>query len=417
MSPDVPSDWHRGEPLSAGYQRRDSTVKGPTKGRMLVRVVLGLFILLAAVLSGILKFSAASPAPTGVALSPPGERDGLSGGYSLTLGSEVLPAQDATPTSFVYLPFAAKRYPGIYLGVYIPIRATENYVSDYVKALSDFQDDTGRKHGLISFYSDWGYSFESVEWIYDAIIANGSTPMVGWGSYPGDTYPLSGIISGDFDHVIQAYATSLRDYGHTIFMRWGNEMNLAELPWTGYQNGKDPSKYVAAYRHIHDIYESVGATNVVWVWSPNYASWPPEDWNDYNNYYPGDEYVDWIGVDGYNWGQSSSNSGHEWDSFDSLFADFFADVSARYPGKPQMVAEFASVEDDGGSKAAWITDAYGRMAAFYPNLRAVVWFNEPVYDPTVPGTADFRVESSSASLDAYRSAISNPYFSSEAPSK
>jgi endoglucanase len=284
-----------------------------------------------------------------------------------------------------------------------------------VNALSDFQSITGRKHGLISFYTDWGYSFESVQWIYDAIIANGSTPMVGWCSYPGDKYPLSGIISGDFDHIIQAYATSLRNYGHTIFMRWGAEMNLTELPWTGYQNDKDPSIYVAAYRHIHDIYEQVGATNVLWVWSPNYASWPPEDWNDYNNYYPGDEYVDWIGVDGYNWGQSSLNSGLEWNSFDYLFADFFADVSARYTGKPQMIAEFASVEDDGGSKAAWIADAYGRMADHYPSLRAVVWFNEPVYDPTVPGWADFPVESSTSSLDAYRSAINIPYFSSEAP--
>jgi len=154
---------------------------------------------------------------------------------------------------------------------------------------------------------------------------------------------------------------------------------------------------------------------VLWVWCPNYASWPAEDWNDYNNYYPGDEYVDWIGVDGYNWGQSSLNSNHEWDSFDSLFADFFADVSSRYPGKPQMIAEFACVEDDGGSKAAWISDAYSRMIASYPNLRAVVWFNEAVYDPTIPGTADFRVESSAASLDAYRAAINNPYFRSEAP--
>ena len=389
----------------------------PTKRSMLINVVVELCILLAVGFSWNLRSSAAGPVPPGVPLQSPPEGDRLYQEYSLTRGSQLVPAQAPTPNSSLYLPFAAKRYPGIYLGVYIPIRATENYVSDYVKALSDFQDDTGRKHGLISFYSDWGYSFESVEWIYDAIIANGSTPMVGWGSYPGDKYPLSGIISGNFDHIIQAYATSLRDYGHTIFMRWGAEMNLTELPWTGYQNDKDPSIYVAAYRHIHDIYEQVGATNVLWVWSPNYASWPPEDWNDYNNYYPGDEYVDWIGVDGYNWGQSSLNSGLEWNSFDYLFADFFADVSARYTGKPQMIAEFASVEDDGGSKAAWIADAYGRMADHYPNLRAVVWFNEPVYDPTVPGWADFRVESSPSSLDAYRSAINSPYFLSEAPSK
>jgi len=378
---------------------------------MLTTVVLALSILVAGGFSGLLTSSAANLVLSGVAYPPPGEHDVVQRGYSLTPDSDLLPAEEPPPTGSLYLPFQAKRYPGIYLGVYVPVTL------DYVADLSAFQNSTGRKHALISFYSTWDYSFASVKWIYDAIIANGSTPMVGWGSYPGDKYPLSGIINGDFDQTIQDYATPLRNYGHTVFMRWGAEMNLTELPWTGYQNDKDPSKYVAAYRHIHDIYGQVGATNVLWVWSPNYASWPPEDWNDYNNYYPGDEYVDWIGVDGYNWGQSSSNSNHEWDSFDSLFADFFADVSSRYPGKPQMIAEFASVEDDGGSKAAWIADAYGRMADHYPSLRAVVWFNEPVYDPTVPGWADFRVESSPSSLDAYRSAINSPYFLSEAPSK
>lgn len=374
-----------------------------------ISLVLSVSILLTGVFAGASTFSARNFFSSGFPLPPPAEYDASSSGHPLTIGSGTLVAQQSTPTSLIYLPLQAKHYPGVYLGVYIPV--TLDYVSD----LSAFQNNTGRKHSIISFYSTWDYPFESVKWIYDGIIANGSIPMVAWGSYPGDTYPLSGILNGDFDDIIQVYAEHLRDYGHTVFMRWGNEMNLVEFPWTGYQNGKDPTKYIAAYRHIHDIYESVGATNVLWVWSPNYASWPGEDWNDYNNYYPGDEYVDWIGVDGYNWGKSSLNSNHEWDSFDSLFADFFGDVSSRYPGKPQMIAEFASVEDDGGSKAAWITDAYSRMIASYPNLRAVVWFNEPVYDPTIPGTVDFRVESSAASRDAYRSVINNPYFRSEAP--
>lgn len=384
-------------------------MRGPTRQETLISVVLSVSILLTGVFAGASTFSTPNSFSSGFPLPPPAEYDASSNGHPLTIGSGTLASQQSTPTSFIYLPFQAKHYPGVYLGVYMPV--TLDYVSD----LSAFQSNTGRKHAVISFYSTWDYSFAGVKWIYDAIIANGSTPMVAWMSYPGDTYPLSGILNGDFDGIIQAYATSLRDYGHTIFVRWGHEMNLIEYPWTGYQNGGDPSKYIAAYRHIHDIYESVGATNVLWVWCPNYASWPAEDWNDYNNYYPGDKYVDWIGVDGYNWGQSSLNSNHEWDSFDSLFADFFADVSSRYPGKPQMIAEFASVEDDGGSKAAWITDAYSRMITSYPNLRAVVWFNEAVYDPTIPGTADFRVESSAASLDAYRAAINNPYFRSEAP--
>jgi len=191
-------------------------LRGPRKHKILISLVLAVSILLTGVFAGASTFSSGFPLP------PPAEYDASSSGHPLTIGSETLAAQQSTPTSFIYLPFQAKHYPGVYLGVYIPV--TLDYVSD----LSAFQSNTGRKHAVISFYSTWDYSFAGVKWIYDAIIANGSTPMVAWMPYPGDTYPLSGILNGDFDGIIQAYATSLRDYGHTIFVRWGHEMNLVE---------------------------------------------------------------------------------------------------------------------------------------------------------------------------------------------
>lgn len=78
-------------------------------------------------------------------------------------------------------------------------------------------------------------------------------------------------------------------------MWWGQEMNLSEYGWLGYCNGASTTaaeKYVQAYRRIVDIFRENNANNIHWVWSPNDRSSPTQPWNDIENYYPGDDYVD-----------------------------------------------------------------------------------------------------------------------------
>jgi beta-mannanase len=142
-------------------------------------------------------------------------------------------------------------------------------------------------------------------------------------------------------------------------------------------------------------------TNVTWVWCPNHRSIPQEPWNAPENYYPGDAYVDWTCADGYNWGTSQTVAtggwNSQWESFDALFADVYARVTARAPSKPFMIGEFASAEQ-GGDKGAWIADAAARMKAGYPQLRAFTWFN---YNKET----DWRVESSPAATTAFHTAF------------
>ena len=111
-------------------------------------------------------------------------------------------------------------------------------------------------------------------------------------------------------------------------------------------SGNNAPLYVAAYRHIHDIFVAEGATNVIWAWCPNVT-----DVDNSNattmNYYPGDDYVDWTGVDGYNWG--STNGG--WQTFQEVFRNIYPLLAAK--GKPIIIGEMASTEL-GGDKAAWI---------------------------------------------------------------
>jgi beta-mannanase len=250
---------------------------------------------------------------------------------------------------------------------------------------------------------------------------------------------LPNVLSGQWDAYITQWATGIGELGYPVFVRWGHEMNIPSYSWGAQYafgaNGKTkydvvadgcglkacygdpnvydgPERYIAAYRHVHDL-AAPNAPNIVWVWNPNNRDWPlaqDASWNQYNNYYPGDAYVDWIALDGYNWGADSGNGNGFWASFSDLFGAALNDLAQRHPTKPQMIAEFASVEDgiNPNRKPDWIRDAY-QSAMSYPLLRVLVWvqdnsFNDVLHHPK-PVRVDFRVNSSDASLQAYRAAV------------
>lgn len=333
-----------------------------------------------------------------------------------------------TSRSTIYLPLISQQEApktGIYLGAYI------DPVTDYQGKLTAFEQQVGKKHAIYQYYTYWGlgtFVSGNHKTLIDQITRIGATPMLTWMSIPNSgsnptgcdpsngrsdpNWNLDSILNGSHDAYLRQFAQEVAAYPHTILMRWGHEMNLNNYSWAGYCNGRNTNKFILAYRHIVDIFRAEGANNVKWVWSPNYQSWPVETWNAYYNYYPGDDYVDWIGVVGYNWGRSRSDSGFEWDTFDSLYANFLADATARYPSKPIMLADYASVEDDGGDKAAWITDVFAK-AKLYPNLRALVWhnYNPSWYSPPVK----LSVDSSSDALAAYQRAIQDNYFLANNP--
>jgi beta-mannanase len=182
-----------------------------------------------------------------------------------------------------------------------------------------------------------------------------------------------------------------------------HEMNGNWYPWGGPNNNSStsstdgPSKYIQAWRHIHDIFQSVGASNVVWVWSPNWESVPKDAYNAYSNYYPGDNYVDWVGIDGYNWGTTQTWS--SWMNYSTIESAIYGSYSAT---KPIMTAETASCEQ-GGNKAQWIADTQAAAKSQFPDIRAFIWFNESK-------ECDWRVNSSSTALGAYQTMGADPYF-------
>ena len=218
-------------------------------------------------------------------------------------------------------------------------------------------------------------------------LAAGRIPLVNWEPARID---FNKIVDGSLDDTIRARAQGAKALGKPFFLDFAAEMNGDEA-W----GGNNPTLYVAAYRHIHDVFVAEGATNVVWAWCPNVTD--VEGGNSRTmDYYPGDTYVDWTGVDGYNWGKGNG----AWQSFEEVFARIYPLLAAK--GKPILIGEMASAEV-GGNKAEWIDAIIPTLRTKYPMIKGLVWFD-------VSKERDWRINSSPATLEAFARAAQDPYF-------
>ena len=212
-------------------------------------------------------------------------------------------------------------------------------------------------------------------------------PLVNWEPHNID---FAKIIDGRLDATIMARANGAKALGQKFFLDFAAEMNGDEA-WSG----NNATLYVAAYRHIHDLFVASGATNVVWAWCPNVTDTPGGN-RTTMDYYPGDSYVDWTGVDGYNWG--TKNGG--WQTFQQVFKDIYPLLAAKK--KPIIIGEMSSAEAD-GDKGKWIDEIVPTLRASFPLIRCVVWFD-------INKEADWRISSSPASEAAFIRMAKDPYF-------
>ena len=264
--------------------------------------------------------------------------------------------------------------------------------------LAQLETTIGRKLAITHSFHSWADDFTAR---LATNLAGGRIPLVTWEPWTNSVgIPLDDIINGVHDAMIQTRAQSAKNVGGMFFLRWGHEMNGNWYPWDGFHNGANatgPAKYVSAYRHIHDIFTSAGATNVLWILCPNSDNVPNDAWNQWSAYYPGDTYVDWIGVDGYNWGDVLPASG--WRPFSNIFGTLYPSMASK--GKPILIAETASAEA-GGDKAAWIAGILPALRTF-PAIKGLVWFH--INKETV-----WTVDSTPASASAFVTMANDPYF-------
>ncbi len=202
---------------------------------------------------------------------------------------------------------------------------------------------------------------------------------------------------GSFDTYIRSFAEAAKAWGHPFFLRFNWEMNGNWFPWGEGANGNRPGQSAAAWRHVHNIFRSVGATNVSWVWCPSITT--TNATIRLRELYPGNAYVDWTCLDGYNWGAGAGP--HGWQSFDQIFSPTYSQlIGSIAPSKPMMIGEVGS-SSRGGSKSAWISNMFSRIASSFGTIRALLWFD--VRD----GKMNWPVESSPGSRRAFATGISN----------
>ncbi|MCU1532328.1 MAG: beta-mannanase [Arthrobacter sp.] len=317
-------------------------------------------------------------------------RTGASAPFTLTYSSPS-PTEPAPPTASPG-PAPVSAAPGTALlrfGVGTPGGPLAAAELEEVTALA------GEAPSIILSYKDFNQAPPLAE--LNAARTRGATVLLTWepwtwgGGTVQPAFSLDRITAGDFDPYLRQWGTALAGWGDPVLLRFGHEMNGNWYPWSEQVNGNGAGDYVAAWRHVHDVVASTGASNISWVWNPNVPYWGsvPLD-----GLYPGTSYVDTVALDGYNWGTSASWS--TWASPAQLFGDALAQLRSLAPGKPIMIAETSSAEQ-GGSKAEWNTSLISYLAA-QGDVTAVTWFH-------FNKETDWRINSSSASAQALAQAL------------
>ncbi len=256
------------------------------------------------------------------------------------------------------------------------------YVGDSRANLSEFEEKIGKPVSIRSVFYGVGDSFPMQ--YKETIGEKGKTLLLFW--EPAFGYDT--IIDGSKDSVIKKFAEEAKVYGYPVILSPFHEMNGNWSPWGYGVNGNTPEKFIVAWRKIRDIFS--GVSNVKFALVFNSISKPNVAGNQFSDYYPGQSYVDYVGVDGFNFGTP-------WMSFNAIFNDSLTSLS-KY-NKPIYIFSIGSVP--GPLKAGWIRDALGVQVYKYPLLEGWVWFNQNGHD------GNWLIDSDPESLSSFKEVISS----------
>jgi hypothetical protein len=289
------------------------------------------------------------------------------------------------PTEGIY--FGAWRGPG-------PDRP-EDHQASYEAA----EQQIGRRYAIDRRFYRWGTSLPTP---YEIWTSNqGRIPMISLRSadQDGNLVGWSSIANGGQDEYLTHLATGLREWGEPAFFILDAE------PEGHVGEFGEPLEFAAAWRHIVEVFRANDVTNVSFTWTTQAYSFGEGDRVDLMEaLYPGDDVVDWIAADPYNFFR-----GNRWDSLADEVEPWYQWAQTEHPSKPLALAEWGSKEDpaDPQRKAQWFAEALEALRTRYPAIKAVVYFDEQkVEDDTVN---DWRIDTSAESLEGFAAIARDPY--------
>lgn len=257
----------------------------------------------------------------------------------------------------------------------------DNETTESFEPIINLEDSLHTTFPLIHLFTAWGSKPEEQfpKLQVETILALGSLPVITWEpwlvDFDEEAYPnlrpvkerdkggLADIARGEYDPYIVGWAEEVAKLKEPLFLRVGHEMNDPyRYPW-GPQNNT-AQDFIDAWKHIRQLFDSVGATNVIWVWSPH----PAFGW--YEAFYPGDDYVDYVGITALNYGAVANWS--QWWSFDEIAGTYYPQLAAF--NKPIMISEFGSLAV-GGSRSDWYAEGLKAIPEKYPLVKSVLFFH------------------------------------------
>jgi autotransporter-associated beta strand protein len=301
--------------------------------------------------------------------------------------------------------------PSVYSGVYAYGEGGLTTSTDW-QAVTNFVTNAQKDVSIVNNFDSWTDSnsstngtqaFPMVE--MNDTRSHGSIPMFTWQPQNGSqgvtqSFTLANIINGAYDTYITNWAASAKSWGHPFFLRLAHEMNGNWYPWCASVNGNTPGQYIQMWQHVHDIFTGVGATNVTWVWCVNVVPGMP---TPINQLYPGDNYVDWLALDGYN------RLANPWQDFSAIAASTMTQLTSIAPGKPIMVAETGCNQTNNPTetKAQWFLNALTNyLPAMQPRIKAWVYFNST----NSSDGNDWRITVPASAATGYQQGIGLPYY-------
>lgn len=292
--------------------------------------------------------------------------------------------------SIVGVPPTGELYHGIFPG---GVSGAEDDIT--ISDLRSYEQAVGKTAAWVYFSDNWYRSREFPTATASWIRAAGSIPFIRLmlrsdpsQNHAESTFTLDRIINGTFDNDLEAWAQEARDFGSPLLVEFGTEVNGEWFAWNGIWNGggrldgfgdptrpDGPERFRRAYQHIIQIARGEGASNIQWVFHVNDGDWPRENWNRLENYYPGDQWIDWIGVSVYG---AQSPMAEEWPSFRNDLDSVYPRLTALSTTKPIVLLEFAAAAHNPlGDQAEWAQAALRDLTTLrWPRIIGFSWWNE-----------------------------------------
>jgi hypothetical protein len=234
---------------------------------------------------------------------------------------------------------------------------------------------------------DWSDNFSKN--IATNFANHGAIPELTWQPQSrGAGVNYQDVLAGKWDIYLNQFAQDARSMGFNIRISLAPEMNSDWVLWGTGRDGNSADGFQQFWRYVVEKFRANGANNISWVWTPNVQYYGQK--YSYSELYPGDSWVDFLGVDGYNWGTSQSWS--EWQSFREVFQPSY-NALTNISGKKILIMETASTEL-GGNKAQWISQMFSDLPTVFPRVQGFTWFN-------INKETDWRINSSAAAQAAF----------------